>query len=109
MEDKRGQGLSTNTIILIILGVVVLVVLIVGFTVGWSSLFPYVSNNINQIASSCETACVAGSVYDYCTANRTLQAKELTGGELIGNCKSFETNPGTGFGFKPCSSIPTCP
>ena len=36
--EKRGQSMSTNTIILIILGVVVLVVLIMGFTQGWGTL-----------------------------------------------------------------------
>ena len=46
--EKRGQGLSTSAIILIILGVVVLVVLIAGFTIGWSALKDYInpSNNL---------------------------------------------------------------
>ena len=43
--NKRGQGLSTNAIILIVLGVVVLVVLIGGFTIGWGQMAPWIKTN----------------------------------------------------------------
>jgi hypothetical protein len=73
MNDKRGQGLSTNAIILIILGVVVLVVLILGFTMGWSRIAPWLSNdNVDTIAQQCATACSTNSVYDFCTKKREL-------------------------------------
>ena len=34
-KNKKAQGLSTNAIILIVLGVIVLAVLVIGFTMGW--------------------------------------------------------------------------
>jgi len=67
----KGQGLSVNAIILIILGLVVLVILILGFTMGWNRIFPFVStNNVQNVVTACETACTTGSQYDYCTVQR---------------------------------------
>ena len=37
--NKRGQDLTIGTLVLIVLGVVVLVLLIVGFTKGWGFIF----------------------------------------------------------------------
>ena len=73
MNSKRGQGLSTNAIILIILGVVVLAILILGFTLGWNTFLPFLkSNNVNNIKTSCNYACSTGNQYDFCTVNRTV-------------------------------------
>ena len=73
MLNKRGQGLSTNAIILIILGVVVLVVLIIGFTVGFDKLAPFLGNeNIDGVVQSCSTACATQSVFGFCTQERNL-------------------------------------
>ena len=72
---KRGQGLSVNVIILIVLGVAVLAVLIIGFTVGWGKIAPWIStNNVDTIANSCAVACNTHSVYDFCTSERELKA-----------------------------------
>jgi len=80
INNKSGQGLSTNAIILIILGVVVLVVLIVGFTIGWSQLNDKIfkSNNVDTVVNACNTACVAGSKYDFCSSKRELKAEDET-------------------------------
>lgn len=88
MVSKRGQGLSTNAIILIILGVVVLVVLIAGFTLGWGALKDRLtggSNNVDTIAQACSTSCATNSVYDYCDVERELKFKGT-----LGNLKSGE-------------------
>ena len=79
MKNKRGQGMSTSTIILLILGLVVLVVLILGFTIGWGKMAPWLSTtNVDTIAISCEAACTTGSTYDYCSAKRDLKAEDVT-------------------------------
>jgi hypothetical protein len=71
--NKKAQGLSTNAIILIILGVVVLVLLIVGFTLGWGSISSYLSsNNVDTIVSACSNACTTNSVYGFCSQQREL-------------------------------------
>ena len=74
--NKRGQGLSTSAIVLIVLGVLVLVLLIVGFTMGWEKLAPWISssNNVDTIIQQCSVACSTGSTYDFCFEKRDLKA-----------------------------------
>lgn len=78
MINKKAQGLSITTIILIILGVIVLVMLIVGFTMGWGNLKDWIapSNNVQQIVSQCEIACATGGKYDFCFAKRELKSED---------------------------------
>jgi hypothetical protein len=107
MLDKRGQGLSTNAIILIILGVVVLIILVVGFTLGWDKLAPFLqTNNVETIKSSCVSSCATGSTYGFCTQNRTLKAE----GVKLEDKTCFELNKTAypEYGIEPCSSI-ICP
>lgn len=92
MENKRGQGLSTSTIILLILGIAVLVVLILGFTLGWEKLAPWLSsNNVNTIVNQCQIACTTSDVYGYCSQERILKSDDLPDGikEVTNNCKFF--------------------
>ena len=73
--NKRGQGLSVNAIILIVLGVVVLAVLVVGFTVGWQKILPFVStNNVDTLVTTCGIACSTNSQFDFCISKRELKA-----------------------------------
>lgn len=117
MLDKRGQGLSTNAIILIILGVVVLVILVVGFTLGWDKIAPFLqTNNVETIKSSCTSACATGSTYGFCSQERTLKADGLPAEEtgkvpkkVVGNCTFFSSAIGyEKYGIEECGSI-TCP
>ena len=105
--NKRGQGLSTNAIILIILGIVVLVLLILGFTLGWNQLIPWLkTNNVATIVNACEAACSIGSTYDYCTMERTL--KDAEGNEIKASCFILSENYQVKYGVKACSST-SCP
>lgn len=112
MMNKRGQGLSTNAIILIILGIIVLVILIIGFTFGWGKLNPFIAtNNVEQIKTSCSTSCATGNVFDYCTQNRTLKVEGLPGNvkEVKNTCSFFATTSEyDAYGVEECSSI-ECP
>jgi len=106
MLDKRGQGLSTNAIILIILGVVVLIVLILGFTMGWNKILPFVStNNVENIKTACNVACSTSGVYDFCTQERTLKADDLAEGEITATCDVLSQVPYTQYGIAECASI----
>ena len=113
MLNKRGQGLSTNAIILIILGVIILVILALGFMMGWDKLFPFLpSDNVETIKTSCASACATGNTYGFCTQERTLKADDLPGGvkEVKGNCSFFSDSTNTDYvkyGIDECSSI-TC-
>lgn len=73
LSDKKAQGLSTNAIILIILGVAILVILIIGFTIGWQTLVPFLkSDNVDTIIKACETSCSTQSVFSYCSQEKDL-------------------------------------
>ena len=78
MESKKAQGLSITAIILIILGIIVLVMLIIGFTAGWGNIKDWIapSNNVQQIVSHCSVACAAGNKYDFCFKKRDLKTEE---------------------------------
>jgi len=91
MNSKRGQGLSTNAIILIILGVLVLAILILGFTLGWSTIVPFLStNNIDNIKTSCSLACSTGSTYDFCSTVR--EVKDGVNDKFKASCFDLLTN-----------------
>jgi hypothetical protein len=95
IKNRRGQGLSTNAIVLIILAVVVLLILILGFTLGWDQLAPWLSsNNVDDVVRACNVACSTGATYDYCTKQMTLKADDLPTGEkeVKGNCNFFATD-----------------
>ena len=86
MENKRGQGLSTNAIILIILGVAILVILIIGFTYVWGGLGERIKkDNIATIVSACQTACSTQSVYDFCSKKNELIDED--GKEFVTSCQ----------------------
>lgn len=105
MQNKRGQGLSTNAIILIVLGVIVLVVLIVGFTVGWRNIAPWISrNNVDTIVDQCETSCITKSSYDFCIRKRELKADDQTLTDVTCNYLNQKQSQ---YGVKSCSAI-TC-
>lgn len=73
MMNKRGAEMATSTIILLVLGVLVLVMLILGFSVGFSKILPFLSGeNIDDIVQGCKTSCATQSVYGFCSQNRTL-------------------------------------
>jgi len=106
-EDKRGQGLSTNAIILIILGVVVLVILILGFMMGWGSLKDRLGggSNVDTIAQACATACSTNSVYDFCNMKRELtNENKETLKDVTCYMLSLDDNIKK-YGIQKCSSI----
>jgi len=69
--------MSTNTIILLILGLVVLVALIWGFATGWSGMKSLVNpSNVDGVIQDCNSACGINSAYSYCSGERTLRVNE---------------------------------
>ena len=111
-KSIKGQGLSVNAIILIILGVVVLVVLILGFTIGWGRILPFVkTNNIQNIVTACETACTTGAEYDFCEASRDVS--DGVTDKFSSTCKDLSTKTEFAkYGVKDCPgfcSSPTSP
>ncbi|MFA4960774.1 MAG: hypothetical protein WC548_03875 [Candidatus Pacearchaeota archaeon] len=120
--NKRGQELTLGTVILIVLGIVVLVFLIFGFSTGWSNLWDKITNwgggkvNLDTVRQGCELACTMGSVDDFCTLEREVRFSiELTSGEhkgkkvANGTCDYFEKNKVnySGLNIEHCAGI-TC-
>ena len=69
--DKRGQELSVGTLILIVLGIVLLVLLILGFSLGWSNLWEKInifggSTSLDSVVQKCNLAVASSSVASYC-------------------------------------------
>lgn len=91
MVNKKGQGMSISTIILLILGLVILVVLILGFTMGWNKILPWMSggNNLDVLKNSCGMACSTSGQYDFCTVKRTV--KDGTNPKFEATCNELAT------------------
>ena len=121
MFNKRGQGLSVNAIIMIVLGVVVLAVLALGFTMGWGNIKDRIapSNNVKTVVDACSLACNTNSQFDYCTYPREIKIggdalevmKDKDGKVLVikdkkYSCKDLLNYPN--FGITECASV-TCP
>jgi len=107
MQNKKGQGLSTSAIILIILGVAILVFLIIGFTMGWNRILPWLGgNNVDSIVQQCSTACLAGNKYAFCSQQRELKAENNV--KVTASCEEFSTNTEdySLYGIEECDSIP---
>ncbi len=76
-KNQKGQELSTTTVILLILGVLILVILIIGFSTGWALfqnlIFP---TNVDSVVSDCSSACGLNQQYSFCSASRELRVNE---------------------------------
>jgi hypothetical protein len=104
MENKRGQGLSVNAVILIVLGIIVLVILVLGFTIGWDRILPFVSsNNVDNIKTACGVACSTNGEFEFCSVKRELKADDVNLKDVT--CNYLEKKQKT-FGVEECVSIP---
>ena len=90
---------------------VILGVLIIGFTLGWQNILPWLaSGNVDKIAAQCEVACATATIYDYCSKTHELNDGE---NEYSDTCYNFAYNPDSKTGYADykideCAEI-TCP
>lgn len=82
-NNKRGQDLSIGTLILIILGVIVLVLLILGFSMGWGNLWSKINifgstNDVSSVVTACKLAVTSNSNYDYCQNFKKVKVNDET-------------------------------
>lgn len=108
MINKKGQGMSISTIILLILGLVILVVLILGFVLGWDKIVPWLGGktNIDTLQNSCATACATNSQYDFCSVKRTV--KDGVYDKFEATCSQLATSPtyvNRGYGITDCPDL----
>lgn len=69
--------MSVNTLILIVLGVLILVFLIIGFSIGWNKIFPFINppNNVKDVVDRCNYYCDIQSKYDFCSSVRDVKVE----------------------------------
>lgn len=105
MKSKKAQGMSTSTVILLVLGVIVLVVLALGFTMGWQKFGTFLSSsNVNNIVTECSSACTSQSTYDYCSSIKQLTDESKN--KISASCAVFSTEPSfVKYGIEKCSTI----
>ncbi len=94
--DKAGQQMTLGTIIAIVLGIVVLILLVWGFSTGWNNMWSKVtsygagSENTGTVIQSCALKCSTGNKYGFCeqamntvlkdgSHNDTATCKDLSG------------------------------
>ena len=102
--NKRGQGLSVNAIILIVLGVVVLAVLIAGFALGWKNIAPWLGggNNVDTLVTTCGVACSTNSQFSFCIDKRDLNVGDDSIKDVTCNYLAEEQKK---YGVASCASI----
>lgn len=77
MRKNRGQGMSTNTIILLVLGLIVLAVLSIGFMSGWKAFQGESGKtNVDEIVEECQSICSLNQKFSFCSAERELRFAE---------------------------------
>lgn len=102
MINKRGQGMSIETLILIIIGIIVLVILILGFTMGWQKVLPWLSsNNVDTIVTQCQASCTTSSQYGFCLQNRSVN----DGTNPVFNATCLQLSANSKYGVSSCSQV----
>ena len=92
--NKKGQDLSIGTLILIVLGIVVLVLLILGFSLGWENLWEKINifgggSSIGEVVTRCNLDVNTQNTYDYCQDFKKVKIEGKT--EYL-NCQDNRLN-----------------
>lgn len=87
LVDKKGQELSITTLVLIVLGVIILVLLVLGFTKGWDFIFGKFDllpgQNLEAVAQSCKISAQGKLTIDYCSFKKV----DIDGKTEYVNCR----------------------
>lgn len=83
-KNKRGQDLSIGTLILIVLGIIVLVLLILGFTMGWDNLWGKINifggtATTADVVTACKLAASSQDIYTFCEKEFKIKEKNADG------------------------------
>lgn len=108
--------MSTNTIVLLILALIILVVLVIGFIFGWDKVTPWVpKSNVDNVQSSCSSSCYTNSMYDFCSVQRDLKTGVKGEAKIQATCVVLSLEPSFASRFniekcdidckKPCTEI----
>ena len=97
--NKKGSEMTIGTIIFIVLALVVLIVLVVGFTTGWGNLWSRITGffgkpNVDSVVQACSVACTTDANFDYCQRQREVRFEDT--GSFKFTCYQLEAVSGTG-------------
>jgi hypothetical protein len=120
VRDKKGQQMTLGTIIAIVLGLVVLIFLIFGFSTGWGNLWSSITgsisgSNVEDRIRDCETDCSLNEKSSYCFEKKDLRFFDSEGKtiKVTGTCEEFvggtvDSKDVSGLGFVACPTITSC-
>lgn len=106
-KNKKAAEMAIGTIIIIVLSLVVLVVLIFGFTTGWTNLWGKITAfgggevNVQSVIQGCQLSCTTGNRYDYCI----LEKNVIFGDKDKDGPYKCEALVGPDTGFEGCPAI----
>jgi len=87
MKDKRGAEMTIGTLVAIILGLIVLVVIALGFTMGWQNLWEKLTgfggSSLATVGQACQIACTGGDANAYCKQARSIKGLTLDQAALL--------------------------
>jgi hypothetical protein len=96
MKDKKGEGTPIWLLIATILGIIVLVVVALGFVGGWDNLLErfniFSSSSLTTVSQACGVQCSLGEMgkIGYCNEIRSIN--NLEDGQLENICKEIVEN-----------------
>ena len=108
MVSKKGD-MTISFIIFIALGVLVLMLMVYGFTTGWNNMFGNIlnlgggSSNVGSITLACSSAAATNQIHAYCKEIRTLKFGD--GKTTKGTCYAFKSKGK----ISPSETITSCP
>ncbi|MDO8459813.1 MAG: hypothetical protein Q7S74_01765 [Nanoarchaeota archaeon] len=81
--NRKAQDLSVGTLILIVLGIIVLVLLILGFSLGWSNLWSKINifqggGDLESVISACTIAASSNQQFSYCQDFKKVKVDSTT-------------------------------
>ncbi len=106
LKSKKAAEMTIGTIIVIILALVVLVVIIYGFTTGWGNLWQKITGlgggkaDIQTHVQACQLACTTSAKVDYCK-ERNVTFDDGTKKSM--KCNDIAIDPK--YGLDACTSI----
>jgi hypothetical protein len=114
--NRKAAEMTIGTLVVIILAVIVLVILVYGFSVGWGNFFNNLVGfgggqvNAQTVVQSCQIACSTQAKYDYCERRRNVvfdTNKNNKHNNLQYTCFQLASDPafnaGYNLGLEPCN------
>jgi len=96
--NKKGAEFSIGMLIALVLGLVILVVVALGFTMGWNNLFSKFKvwsggSTLTTVGQACQIACTAGDSTAFCKETRDIA--QLTENQLTSTEVTFDKTAGS--------------